>query len=203
MTSLNHSPARDEPSTHVSLLLRAQAGSGDGWAMLVQVYGPIVYRWIRGCGIQPADAADVMQETFLAVMGALPRFDVTVANSTFRGWLWTIARNKLRDRQRRQAAVKIIDGSEAARLMDAASDNLVDQDDPPSSFDDDVTLARSQALELLRTSFDARSWRMFWDTAIVGRAASDVAEEMGVSPWAVYKAKSRVLQRLRCELDGF
>ena len=57
-------------------------------------------------------------------------------------------------------------------------------------------------LEMLRDSFDPKSWRMFWESAVEGREPADVAEEMGVSRWAVYKARSRVLQRLKREVEG-
>ncbi len=191
-----------EPSTHPSLLVRAQAGSTEGWTVLVQVYGPIVYRWLRRGGVQSADAADIMQETFLSVTTALSRFDATTPGSSFRGWLWTIARNKLRDRQRRRQTEGWIDGSEAARLIDQASDMHSAITEPPSSLTDDLSLVQTQMLEVLRTSFDSRSWQMFWQTAVNGRTAADVAEEMGVTHWAVYKAKSRILQRLRQELEG-
>jgi DNA-directed RNA polymerase specialized sigma24 family protein len=37
---------------------------------------------------------------------------------------------------------------------------------------------------------------------IDGRAPADVAEELGMTRQALYKAKSRVLRRLRHDLDG-
>lgn len=201
MTSTLTSPY-DEPSTDHSLLRRAQSGHDEGWQTLVQIYGPIVYRWIRRLDVQPADAADVMQETFLAVATALPRFDAVTADATFRGWLWTIARNKLRDRQRREGRQPTIDGSQARRLIEQVAVPAIDDVDPPSSQEDDAKLARSRTLELMRQSFDPRSWRMFWETMVEDRDPQDVADEMNVSRWAVYKARARVLQRLRQELDG-
>ncbi len=54
----------------------------------------------------------------------------------------------------------------------------------------------------MRESFDPRSWRMFWETTIIGRDAAEVAKEMDVSRWAVYKARARVLQRLQQEMKG-
>ena len=191
----------DEPSTHPSLIARAKAGHADGWTMLVQVYGPVVYRWMRRCGVQSADAADIMQETFLSVISAISRLETTGADTSFRGWLWTIARNKLRDRQRRTLAADVVDGSEAGRLLETHVCNQHDDADPPSTTEEDAALAKSQTLAILRSSFDPRSWRMFWETAVVGRTVADVAVEMNVSNWAVYKAKSRVLQRLRRELS--
>ena len=53
----------------------------------------------------------------------------------------------------------------------------------------------------MRTDFEPQTWQAFWRTTIQGESPSDVAAELGVSKWTVYKAKSRVLQRLRDEFD--
>ena len=54
----------------------------------------------------------------------------------------------------------------------------------------------------VRTDFGDATWRVFWETAANGRPAADVAAEFGITPNAVYLARSRVLHRLRAELDG-
>ena len=46
------------------------------------------------------------------------------------------------------------------------------------------------------------TWRAFWRTAVEGDEPNDVAEDLGVSVWTVYKARTQVLNRLRGELDG-
>ncbi|QDT02988.1 RNA polymerase sigma factor CnrH [Rubripirellula lacrimiformis] len=186
----------DEPSTHRSLLQRAADGNDDGWRMMVQVYGPLVYGWIRRCGVQSADAADVMQETFLAVSKSLARFDADTAGSSFRGWLWTIAKHKLRDRQR--AIARSAAGDSPSFLWET-----LESPEPPSEFGDDVRSVRIRMLEVLRSSIDPRSWQMFWRTAVDGCDPGDVAEEMNVTRWAVYKARARVLQRLKTEMQDF
>jgi len=88
---------------------------------------------MRRCGVQSADAADIMQETFLSVISAISRLEMTGADVSFRGWLWTIARNKLRDRQRRTLAADVVDGSEAGRLLETHVCNQHDDADPPST----------------------------------------------------------------------
>ena len=42
---------------------------------MARVYGPLVYRWTREGGLQPEDAADVVQEVFRSLIGAIERFD--------------------------------------------------------------------------------------------------------------------------------
>ncbi|TWU42130.1 RNA polymerase sigma factor CnrH [Novipirellula artificiosorum] len=185
------------------MLERARGGDPAAWRRLAQVYGPIVYGWARRCGCQSADAADVMQETFAAVANAIHRFDDQRDQATFRGWLWTITRNKLRDRARNQGQVEAAGGTDAQLAMQQVpSPEITEGDEPPSHQQSDAAIARRRTLELLRDGFEPRSWKMFWETTIEGREPIDVAEEMGVSKWAVYKARARVLQRLQEEMEG-
>ncbi|MCC7334750.1 MAG: sigma-70 family RNA polymerase sigma factor [Pirellulaceae bacterium] len=103
-------------STSPSLLLRACGGESLAWQRMVQIYGPLVYNWARRTGLQPQDAADVAQETFAAVSTRLSRFDPQQAGATFRGWLWTITRNKAADFVRaRDAQPRARGGSDPAR----------------------------------------------------------------------------------------
>ena len=57
-------------------------------------------------------------------------------------------------------------------------------------------------MRLVQDEFEHRTWQAFEQTAAEGRSPVDVAAELGMSPGAVYIARSRVLKRLRAELDG-
>ncbi len=56
-----------------------------------------------------------------------------------------------------------------------------------------------RALELVREQFDERDWQIFWRVAVEGDSAADVAEDLGISVWTVYRARTKVLQRLHQE----
>lgn len=200
-----------EPSTSPTLLRSAKSGNGESWRQLAQIYGPIIYGWARRCGCQEADAADVMQDTLASMASAIDTFDHSGPGATFRGWLWTITRNKLRDRARREDWAGA--GGTAANLQmqqitdpsgkdSFSSDSVFESADPPSEAQSDLHAVRLRALEMLREQFEPRSWKMFWETEALGRSPADVAEDLGVSKWAVYKARARVLSRLRQELQG-
>jgi len=88
-------------STSPSLLARAQANQATAWEQLVDLYAPLVYHWCRRAGLGAEDTADVFQEVFRAVARHLPNFRRERAGDTFRGWLRTIARNKIHDHYRR------------------------------------------------------------------------------------------------------
>jgi RNA polymerase sigma-70 factor (ECF subfamily) len=170
---------------------------------LVRLYGPLVYLWVRRRGLQPDDAADVLQETFVAVAGSLETFHREQPGDTFRGWLWTITRNKIRDHFRRRQGEAVATGGTDAQ------EQLLRVPHPqagtrPEPFSDDCADAGSQiahaALELIRAEFEDRTWQAFWQTAVDGRKAAEVAEELGMTLAAVYMAKYRVLRRIRQEL---
>jgi RNA polymerase sigma-70 factor (ECF subfamily) len=57
------------------------------------------------------------------------------------------------------------------------------------------------AAEQVRGHFQETTWRAFWMTAVEGRAATEAATELGLSVGAVYIAKSRVMARLRGEIQ--
>lgn len=57
-----------------------------------------------------------------------------------------------------------------------------------------------RALELIRSEFEDKTFEAFRQSAVEGRAADDIAADLGMSPGAVRVAKSRVLRRLRLEL---
>ena len=90
-------------SISTSLLDRVKAQDQGAWQRLVKLYGPVVYRWCRRAGLQGSDAADVAQEVFQSMMIGIGGFRRRRPGDSFRGWLWTITKNKLRDHLRRRA----------------------------------------------------------------------------------------------------
>jgi RNA polymerase sigma-70 factor (ECF subfamily) len=67
----------------------------EAWRQFVQVYASVVYGFARQRGLQDADAADLMQEVFRAVAVSISRLDYDPGRRSFRGWLFTVTRNKL------------------------------------------------------------------------------------------------------------
>ena len=86
----------EPPLTRVTLLTRIRDGrDADAWREFVQLYGPVVYRFARNRGLQDADAADLMQDVLRSVARHAGRLEYDPKKGTFRGWLYTITRNKI------------------------------------------------------------------------------------------------------------
>lgn len=89
------------PSISATLLDRVRTGEGAAWQRLEALFGPIVQGWCVRAGLQTQDAADVTQEVFQSVMLSIARFRKEQPGDSFRGWLWIVTQNKLRDHWRR------------------------------------------------------------------------------------------------------
>jgi RNA polymerase sigma-70 factor (ECF subfamily) len=192
-----------EPSSISSTLLeRVRAQRPEAWERLVDLYGPVVYRWCRQSALRPEDAADVVQEVFTAVAVHVGEFRRERPGDSFGGWLRSITRNKIRDYYRRRLGKPEARGGTDARQQLAEIGQPPEPSDPSAACDEglDAWLSR-RGLELVRAEFENRTWEAFWRTAVEGHAPAHVAEDLGMSVQAVYQAKSRVLRRLRQELD--
>jgi RNA polymerase sigma-70 factor (ECF subfamily) len=58
------------------------------------------------------------------------------------------------------------------------------------------------SVEVRQAEFQPVTWKACWELIVSDRPAAEVAEELGMTRGAVYVAISRVLSRLRRELDG-
>ena len=183
--------------TSLTLLTRLKGNEPEAWERLVRLYGPLVMYWARRAGLGDADAADLLQEVMRSVSGAIARFERERTGATFRGWLWTIARNKLRDRARLAAQQpNAIGGTDAQDLLKQIPD-----EEPESSPDSEPSRTLLQrTLETVKSSFEPRTWDAFWRTTVDGHSPNEVARELGIGLASVYQARSRVLRRLREEL---
>jgi RNA polymerase sigma-70 factor, ECF subfamily len=190
-----------EPSSISSTLLdQIRARRPEAWRRLVDLYGPVVYRWSRQLGASDADAADVVQEVFAAVLDDVGRFRRDRPGGSFEAWLRTITRHRTIDLfRRRQGQFDAEGGTRNYRqLLEVAESFEESSMSPP--VEKDGSFSR-RALELVRVEFENRTWDAFWRIVIDGQSPADVAADMGLSVMAVYKAKSRVLRRLRKELS--
>jgi RNA polymerase sigma-70 factor (ECF subfamily) len=192
----------DSPLTRTSLVLQLrEPGNQAAWQEFSRLYGPVIYGFARKRGLQDADAADLMQDVMRRVSGAIGRLDYDRKQGTFRGWLFTITRN-------------LIFNFLSARSIrpqgsgDSTTNKLLNQA-PAASTDDGADTWELEyqrrlaalAMEKIKSEFQESSWRAFWLTAVDGKSAGEVSKELKMSTGAIYVAKSRVLARLKEEVE--
>jgi RNA polymerase sigma-70 factor (ECF subfamily) len=193
-------PPGELPSLSSSLLDRVQQMQPEAWAQVVTVFSPIVYRWCRQAGLAGHDASDVVQDVFSSVARGIGRFERVKGEGSFRSWLATITRNRVRDHLRRHAKQpQAQGGTHALQQMNQVHESL---DHSISEADLNESLPR-RVLELVESEFTPATWQAFWLTTVEGVSAVEVAERLQLNVASVYQAKSRVLRRFRqrlCEI---
>jgi RNA polymerase sigma-70 factor (ECF subfamily) len=185
----------------LTLLQRLRAREPDAWQTLVHLYTPLLYHWCARAGLQGADADDVLQEVFRAVAAHLDGFRRDRPGDSFRGWLRAVTRSMILLHFRKSGRQpQGSGGTDAfAQLQEVADPAAVPPDDADAEAETETDGLRRRALELVRGQFEERTWQMFWRTFVDERSPVDVAADMGATPAAVRKAKSRVLHRLKEE----
>ena len=181
-----------------ALLVReAQGGSRVAFDMLVLKYQRRVERLLSRSVRDPADVADLCQETFLAAYRALPAFR---GEAAFYTWIYRIAINAAKRHRARQRPTESLDdeagtfGTDATPSDDATPEALLAGRQLARELDDAVAaLAEDQRRALLLREVDGLSY-------------DEIGDLMGCPPGTVrsriFRAREAVAARLRPLLGG-
>ncbi|MFO0804394.1 MAG: sigma-70 family RNA polymerase sigma factor [Gemmataceae bacterium] len=191
----------EPPLTRVTLLVRLRDGrDADAWREFFDLYGPVVYRFARNRGLQDADAADLMQDVLRSVARNAAKMEYDPKRGTFRGWLYTVTRNKIYNFLNGQRIRPKASGDDDARER-LESLPAREEDGPDADWEREYQKRLTdRAMELVKSEFQFATWQAFWGTAVDGKPAGEVGAALKMSAGAVYVAKSRVLARLRDEV---
>ena len=189
------------PLTRPSLLFRIRdAENQQAWSQFVDIYAPLIHRFAQRSGLQDADAADLTQDVLQSVHDAIGRLDYDPQRGTFRSWLFTIARNRIKNFLKRQS--RHPRGTGDTKIKQALENQPAAADELESCWDEDYEQRIFHwAADQIRPEFQERSWQAFWQTAVAGEPTKQVAATLSMSLGAVYVAKSRVLARLKEQIE--
>jgi RNA polymerase sigma-70 factor (ECF subfamily) len=188
--------------TSVSLLDRLKAARPDAsdWDRLQGIYLPLIRRWLARVPGLGDEADDLAQDVFLVVVRELPRFERRREGS-FRAWLRRVTVNRARShwrRRRRRPAVGLDPAVGFLDRLEAPDGDLArewDRDHDRHVFE--------RLLAIVQPDFQPTTREAFRRFALDGVPAARVAEELGLTVYAVLQAKSRILKRLRTEAGEF
>lgn len=181
-----------------ALLVReAQKGSRAAFDMLVIKYQRRVERLLARSVRDPADVADLCQETFLAAYRALPGFR---GDAAFYTWLYRIAINAARRHRARQPPVQALDEGEGTLDTRATPSD----DATPEALLAGRQLARSLDEAVQALAADLR--RALLLREVDGLSYDEIADLMDCPPGTVrsriFRAREAVAARLRPLLGG-
>jgi RNA polymerase sigma-70 factor (ECF subfamily) len=144
---------RSSPPKHnvpdLATISRAKLGDIEAFTAIVEAFYARCLRFAAAMLQNPDDAEDVVQDAFIRLYQALPRYE---ERQRFESWLFQILGNCCRSANTafRRRSVRIVDGAEALESVPSA-------DPPPSSEDDEwgesVRLALADVPEYNREIF--------------------------------------------------
>ena len=138
------------------------------------------------------------QDVLGALHSSLPRFCYDASRGTFRGWLFTVARNFLRRAAQARRRHPPASGDPELQAL------LEQQPAPPEEVErweqEYQQRLFEYAAQRVRGHFRPATWEAFWRSTVDGQDASAVGAALGMSVGAVYIARTRVLARIREEV---
>jgi RNA polymerase sigma factor (sigma-70 family) len=187
------------PETRLSLILRLRnADDILAWREFVEIYGPVIRAMARNRGLQVADVDDVTQEVLTRVAKSVERWEPDRDRGSFRGWLAAITRNlviqSFRSRSRLPAT------GQDSQIVEWTEDKEFDLESERQLF--------RWAARKVQQQFEPKTWQAFWLTAVDGRSAESVAQQLGTTKAQIYVSRSRVMGQLketiqRTQFDSF
>ena len=189
-------------ATPRSLLERLrQQPDDESWKCLVDLYTPLLLRWLHQAGVNGSDAEDLLQEVFVVVLREMSSFEHNQRRGAFRCWLRAIIVNRVRGHwNTKRTTLAFVNSAEVLPALEVLEDPASDLNQLWDR-EHDAFLAR-RVLQLIEKDFTSSTWQAFRRVVLDGARPSEVAVELSLSVNAVLLAKSRVLRRARQEIDG-
>jgi RNA polymerase sigma-70 factor (ECF subfamily) len=181
------------------LLEALKAGDRAEFARLVETYSPHIYRLALKMLLNPQDAEDILQETFIKAFRYLKGFDGRSSIST---WLYRIATNEaLMFLRRKHPELVSIDEPVETEEGEREPLEIVDWCCLP---EEELTSAEGRAyLDKAMTSLPYNLRVVFLLREIEGLSTKEVAEVLNLSETAVKTRLSRARLHLREDLSTY
>src|ERR1051325_5002931 len=159
----------EAPPTRLSLLIRLRDHQDhSAWAQFVEPYAPLIYGYVRKRGLQDADAADLTQACLRRVACHVGSFEYDPRRGTFRGWLFTIVRNQLKDF--RDLPHRLYQGSGDPRVQRELESRTAAAPAEAGEWEREYRRGLlAWAAEQVRPQVHAVTWEAFRQTAVEGK----------------------------------
>ncbi len=180
--------------TKATLLAQLRDGTDSvAWDVFFKRYWPLVYGWARRRGCSDHTAQDIVQDVMLKFFERRDLFQYQPERGRFRDYLAVVVRNKVAEHRRRPSG-RIRPGADPAACETQESDAPGPDDSWEETFDKALLLA---VLDVVRREVHPRDYLAFELTALQGIAPAEAALMTGQSRNALYKARRRVMNRLK------
>ena len=184
-------------TTRASLLVRIKdPGAAEAWSEFHDLYAPLIYRYARRRGLSREDADDIRSECYKAIVQQIGTFDYDKAKGGFKAWLRTMVHRRVVDLFRKKREQQANSG--------ALCQIEADHPSADEAWDNEWKNQHlKHCVEQLRSEVSRRTFQVFSIVVIEGRSVAEACDELGMNANQVYKAKARMLRRVRQKMAEF
>ena len=186
------------PEELAAVIERAQRFDPDAYDVLVDVYGQRLFGFLYRLAGSREQAEDLLQEVFLRVVRALPRY---THRGRFEGWLFRIAANLVRDRIRQtRRAPTTLSMSAAGDDQDEADHGAGWDRSDGSETDPEAPLILREQIDRMQAAFgqlSAAEREVIMLRHYSERSFAEIAELMGTPLGTALARAHRGLAKLR------
>lgn len=185
-------------TTSPSLLARLRDPQDEAaWRTFESRYRDLIRRYCRRRGLQTADAEDVSQLVLMAMSRTLPGFRYAPERGRFRDYLGRVTENAvwrhLKSPTRGDLSLETSMLEEVTTVGEGPLE--------PAWLDEWTQHHLGLAMRALRATTRPESLAIF-ERLLAGETVADVAKATGSTTEAVHKAKQRVAERLKLEIEA-
>jgi RNA polymerase sigma-70 factor (ECF subfamily) len=194
----------DDLKTRKSLVTRLKNRDDDeGWQVFFDTYWRLIYKTAIHAGMTDSEAQDVVQETVLSVMKALPDFNYDREKGSFKGWLLKHTYFRIKDQRRlRHGGARLPAHDPATATEDKEWDVAFEKTDQglQAAWDSEWHENLEEAVQdRVRKKADPRQYQVFDLHVLQEMPEAKVAELLGVKKSYVRLVKHRIGQMMERE----
>jgi RNA polymerase sigma-70 factor, ECF subfamily len=170
-----------------AVLDACRAGADWAWSRLYADTAPLVLRYLRLSGVK--DPEDVLGETFVRVVRALPTF--IGDERAFRAWVFTIARRRAIDEARARGRHPV---------FTVPDEDLITHGDRGDVEDDALRSVATERVAAILHGLTTEQREVLVLRLLEGLTVEEIARVLGKRPGAVKALQARGLAAIRREI---
>ena len=193
------------PATRNSLISRLKrADDHESWQSFFNVYWRLIYGAAIDAGLTETEAEDVVQETVISVLKAIPQFEYDPNRGHFRNWLLQLTGWRIKDQFRnrgREELVPVVAGQlDVDKLPFPPEQDLGIPDLEQKWKDEWDTNLLSAAVERVRHRTDPKQFQLFELYVLNDWPIQKICSVLNVSAPRIYLTKHRIMSQIKKEL---
>lgn len=199
----------DSIPTRASLLQRLKdLDDQSSWDEFYDLYHDLIFSVARRAGLSEVEAGEVVQNTLISVARKIPGFTYEPGKDSFKGWLLTVTRWRIRDQlaKRSEQPGREPMASPAQHEQETRTATIERVADPGGSDLEAIweqeweTQLLQTALARIKRQVHPQHYQIYHLHVILGQPAREVARALGVNIAQIYLAKHRVGSLLKQEV---